>query len=83
MSSSTPYNQSPDGELLDKAKAIQVVLADVIQGSDDPTKLEELFLLNDSITSLTTKAEEAMKEPKPNGLGIYVPDKPQASTTSA
>lgn len=64
---------------MDKAKAIQVVLADVIQGSDDPTKLEELFLLNDSITSLTMKVEEAMNKPKPNGLGIFVWETPQAS----
>lgn len=72
-------SKTPNAELLEKAKAIQIVLADVIQGSDDPTKLEELFLLNDSITSLVSKVGEMLKKPATNGLGIYVPDTSRVS----
>ena len=74
---------TPNGELLDKAKAIQVVLADVIQGSDDPSKLEELFMLNDNITSLMLKVEDAQRAPVLNGLGIFTPLIPEVSPQSA
>ena len=73
---------TPTSELLDKAKAIQVVLADVIQGSDDPSKLEELFMLNDNITSLMLKVEDAQRAPVLNGLGIFTPLIPEVSLQS-
>ena len=46
-------------ELIDRAKAALVVIEDVIQGTEDPIRIEELFFVNDSITSVLSQIEQA------------------------
>ena len=46
-------------ELIGRAKAALVVIEDVIQGTEDPIRIEELFYVNDSITGALARIEEA------------------------
>jgi protein phosphatase 1 regulatory subunit 37 len=61
-----------DAVILNRAKATLPALGAAIEASDDPTKLEEMLILNDNITDLLKKIEE-IKPIRPslalNGLG--------------
>lgn len=45
-------------ELIERAKAALVVIGDVIQGIEDPIRIEELFYINDSITGVLTQINQ-------------------------
>ncbi|EJD08451.1 uncharacterized protein FOMMEDRAFT_101852 [Fomitiporia mediterranea MF3/22] len=68
-------------ELVERSKAALVALADVIQSTADPIRIEELFYLNDSITIALTRVDEVRvgkgTPPVANGHDIT---SPQAST---
>ena len=64
---------------MDHAKAIILALADVIEESTDPVQLEELLLLNDSITWLMSQVEKAGQQ-SASSSAIASPKTPESST---
>lgn len=67
-SSPAAYDASAT-ELVERSNAALVMLADVIQVTSDPIRMEELFYVNDSITNALTQLDEARRAPVTNGLG--------------
>lgn len=68
QSSPAAYDTSAT-ELVDRSNAALVMLADVIQVTSDPIRMEELFYVNDSITNALTQLDEARRAPIANGHG--------------
>lgn len=63
LQSSVNVFGSADAALVDRSKAAQLALSDMIQTTDDPIRIEELLLLNDDIQSALKEIEDARSTP--------------------
>ncbi|KAI0087207.1 hypothetical protein BDY19DRAFT_986247 [Irpex rosettiformis] len=79
-SASSSPTGTPDAneELIARSKETLKALSSLIEGTEDPMKLEELFTLNDEITGLTARFNEPRATLK--GLGIHIEEHTNGST---